>query len=155
MDLVQLLQMQDPRGVRAFRTNITRKTRVSARDKAWCVELHESLLHILPYETMAATIESGAWGNVHPSITPQLCRAIAKRRDCAIFALTWNTPRAVGTGTAVEEIGAYFAFDNEGKMKTPSMGCHFSSTVMDLGCRFTKVYGLKKKTAYYARTPRV
>ena len=147
MDLVQLLQMQDPRGVRAFRTNITRKTRVSARDKAWCVELHESLLHILPYETMAATIESGAWGNVHPSITPQLCRAIAKRRDCAICALTWNTPRAVGTGTAVEEIGAYFAFDNEGKMKTPSMGCHFSSTFMDLGCGFTKVYGLKKKTA--------
>jgi hypothetical protein len=147
MDLVRLLQMQDPRGVRAFRTNITRKTRVSARDMALCVELHESLLHIIPYETMAATIESGAWGNVHPSITPQLCRAIAKRRDCAICALTWNTPRAVGTGTAVEEIGAYFAFDNEGKMKTPSMGCHFSSTFMDLGCGFTKVYGLKKKTA--------
>ena len=161
MDIKEMLMRPDPRGKQIPQRSLIKndkdtvvnssrvenKSRVSRRDYALCYELHEALLHVVPFRTMANCIESGAWKNVHKRITPNLLRRIADREDCPICSLTWNTPKLQGSGMTIENIGEEFAFDSEGKFKETSLGCNYSCTVMDLGSGYSRYYGLKQKTA--------
>ncbi len=84
----------------------TRIKRHPARSIRKALELHQNLRHV-PFSTMAANIESGAWSNLDADITPALLRALGTRRSCIQCAVNrWNERHEMGSGATVYKFGS-------------------------------------------------